>query len=498
MIIPRDYQIESVAAVEKYFIETTKGNPCICIPTGGGKSPVAAMLIKRFSGEYGLRVVVVTHVKELVMQNYDKAVDFWPEGRKEFGVYSAGLRCRDTDEKVIFGGIQSLYDKAEELGKVNLLIIDEAHRIPLTGTGQYRTLIADLLKINPKMRVVGLTATPYRLDSGAVCGWTEHHIMNEIIYDVPVKELIARGYLTKPVSQPATKADVSAVPVAYKGDYLQEALEAAVSDLALVKIQVNDLVRLGENRIRWAVFCVGIKHAEAVTMQLRGRGVATALLHSKIGSQERDEIVAGYHAGKYRALVNVNIASEGFDNDQIDLIALMRPTMSAGLYYQQCGRGLRVEKVKCQCGKVSVEMEPVCSGCGSAITRVKQDVRVLDFAGNIGEHGAIDKISAGTSYIDEGEEKRTYRMCPECDQENHIRFKVCQYCGYEFPKRDRENTANPLANLDHPVISQPHEHDVERTSYSALGEKLVVHYWCGGIKFTETFDKKDMFQLQNS
>ncbi len=499
MIIPRDYQIEAVDAIEQYFLETTKGNPGVIIPPGGGKSLIMAMIVKRFREKYNKRIGILTHVKELIMQNYDSAVDYWPEGRNDFGVYSAGLRCRDTDHPVIFGSIQSLFERAEEVGKLNVLIIDECQRIQLVGNGQYRTLIDALLEINPKMRIVGLSAFASRLDSGSVCGWTENHILNEVIYEVPWKELIARGYLVDMIStkEKLPRADTSNVPIGQNGDFVQYALEAIASEDALVKAQVDDLIRLSKGRKYWCIFCVGIQHATIVADELKARGITTALLHSELGNGERDQIVKDHKAGKYQAFVNVDIASVGYDFDKFDVIALMRDTESMGVYLQQCGRGTRVEKVICCCGAKSVEREDYCQACGLPIFRDKFNCLILDFAGLIGKFGPVDKIKSGASYLIEEPEKNAVRICPECENENRIVFKECQYCGYVFPKKDRANTSNPLANLDHHVMSKPRKFKVEETTYSKVGEKLIVHYWCGGEKFFQKFDSKTLPDLVN-
>ncbi len=137
------------------------------------------------------RVLILAHVKELLQQTADKLSTVCPE--VSFGIYSAGLKRRDTNNPVIVAGIQSVYRRACELDAFDLILVDEAHLIPLEGDGMYRQFLADARKVNPHLRVIGFTATPYRLKSGSIC--THDGFLNHICYEVGVRELIRDGYL---------------------------------------------------------------------------------------------------------------------------------------------------------------------------------------------------------------------------------------------------------------------------------------------------------------
>jgi DNA repair protein RadD len=142
-------------------------NPCVVIPTGGGKTPVIATICSDAVTRWDGRVLILAHVKELLEQAADKLDQICPD--IHVGVYSAGLKRRDTTHAVIIAGIQSVYQKAEQLGHFDLVIVDEAHMIPMEGDGMYRRLLADMRRINPHLRVIGLTATPFRMASGPIC-----------------------------------------------------------------------------------------------------------------------------------------------------------------------------------------------------------------------------------------------------------------------------------------------------------------------------------------
>ena len=162
----RDYQREAVERTYDY-LRTSKGNPCIVTPTASGKSVIIAQIVTDAVKRWGGRVLILAHVKELLEQNAAKVIALCPD--IDIGVYSAGLSRRDTRNSVIVAGIQSVANRACELGKFDLIVIDEAHCIPSSGEGQYRTVLRDAMTVNPRLRVIGLTARPYRLDGGLIC-----------------------------------------------------------------------------------------------------------------------------------------------------------------------------------------------------------------------------------------------------------------------------------------------------------------------------------------
>ena len=154
----RPYQNEAVQAVYDH-LRSRDDNPCVVIPTGGGKTPVIATICRDAVNLWNGRVVILAHVKELLEQAADKLRHIAPE--VPLGVYSAGLKRKDIGYAVTVAGIQSIWKKACDLGPVDLVVIDEAHMVPAEDDGMYRQFIADARR-NPQVRIVGLTATPYR------------------------------------------------------------------------------------------------------------------------------------------------------------------------------------------------------------------------------------------------------------------------------------------------------------------------------------------------
>lgn len=168
MLTLRPYQQEAVEDIYDH-LRDHDDNPCVVIPTAGGKTPVMATVCKDAVGRWEGRVLIVAHVRELLEQAVEKLNIVAPEMWHQIGVYSAGLKSRDTEHPIIVAGVQSVFRRASELGRFDLVVIDEAHMIPPDGDGMYRTLIAGLKDTNPDLRIIGLTATPFRMTSGPIC-----------------------------------------------------------------------------------------------------------------------------------------------------------------------------------------------------------------------------------------------------------------------------------------------------------------------------------------
>jgi DNA repair protein RadD len=159
MIQDRWYQEEAVASLWDYFRNGGRGNPIVALPTGTGKSVIIARFLQSvFNAFPHQKVIVLTHVKELIKQNYEKLLTVWSFAPA--GVYSAGLNSRQHNKAIIFAGIQSVWKKAELFGHVDLVLIDEVHLVPLEKMAMYQSFIQALMLRNPNLKLIGLTATP--------------------------------------------------------------------------------------------------------------------------------------------------------------------------------------------------------------------------------------------------------------------------------------------------------------------------------------------------
>ena len=233
----RPYQLEAVDAVYRY-LRAHDDNPCVVIPTAGGKTPILATICKDSVTKWQGRVLVLAHVKELLEQAADKLRAICPE--VEFGVYSAGLKRRDTEHPVIVAGIQSVYKRACELEPFDLIIVDESHLIPPQGEGMYRQFLAEAKVVNPRVRTIGLTATPFRLKSGMICG--PENILNAICYEIGVRELIRDGYLCPLVTKAGVrKADTSRLHVR-AGEFVADEMESLMDSDELVEAACQEIL----------------------------------------------------------------------------------------------------------------------------------------------------------------------------------------------------------------------------------------------------------------
>jgi DNA repair protein RadD len=405
----REYQQRTIDQLYAWFEAGNAGNPCLVLPTGSGKSHIVAALCKDAIQNWPETVVLMlTHVKELIEQNAEKMRQHWPGA--PLGIYSASIGRKDLGEPITFAGIQSVRNKAKELGHVDLVIIDECHLVNHKDEGGYRKLLGELKAINPHLRVIGLTATPYRLGHGLITD--EPALFDDLIEPVSIEELVFKGYLATLRSK-ITKAKLDTTGVHKRGgEFIESELQAAVDTKENNERVVREIVELADERKAWLVFCTGVQHAEHIASVLRQHGVATECVLGETPKKEREQIIADFKAGRIRALTNANVLTTGFDYPDIDLIAMLRPTMSASLYVQMAGRGMRVKSHTDHC-------------------------LVLDFAGVVASHGPITNVQiskkSGT-----GNGEMPVKVCDKCGELVHISIMICPACLHPFPEPEHK------------------------------------------------------------
>jgi len=458
---PRPYQSEAIDALNAALRERTD-NPCVVLPTGAGKSVVIAWCIDDWLRKAPwARVCVLAHRQELIEQN---AAELEAVTHHPAGVYAAGLNRRDTDSQVLYAVIDSVYNKAQLLGRFDVIVVDEAHRIPPKGEGKYRTFIADAQAINPKVRVVGFTATDYRMGCGKICH--PQHILNHVAYEANVADLIDKGYLCPLRAKISDHTpDLSAVKVSSTGDYAIGDL-AKASD-AVVEQAVGEVVRIinAEKRKSVIVFCVNREHCEHVSRVFGNYGIEAPMVTGVSNKDKRRETVDAFRAGKYRVLCNINVYTEGFNVKQVDCVVLMRATKSAGMYCQMVGRGLRLHPAKSDC-------------------------LVLDYGNNIDTHGPIDGIDPGEVRL---------VTCGNCREAFSKAIGACPECGWDIPKgvyealeaAEREKALHESRAAQSAILSSQEEvlevDDVQVSRHRKEGkpDSLRVDYRCGVEQFSE-------------
>ena len=438
MLELRDYQRRSLDALADAWRAGEDGS-LVVLPTGAGKSLViAALAAETLARAPDARVAVVTHSRELIAQNHAELTRLWPEAPA--GVYSAGLGRRDADAQVLVCGVQSVWDKLDAVGPRDLVVVDEAHLIPRSSETRYGRLLAGLRALRPEMRVAGFTATPYRLDSGRL-DEGPGRLFTRIVYEANVGDLIHRGWLSPLVCKATlTALDVADVPKR-GGDYVPALLEAAVNRDAITQAAVAELVAYGRERRAWLAFCAGVAHADAVRDAVRAQGFTCETVSGDTPKRERTRIVAAFRAGKTRCLTSVGVLATGFNVPEVDLIALLRPTQSTGLYVQQVGRALRRAPGKA-------------------------DALVLDYAGLVRMHGPVDIVTARTAAAVRGREDEVRaKPCPDCGVLIPLNASTCERCWVEpepgDPPHDPEaEDALPILSDQLPPDRRPTWHPV--------------------------------------
>lgn len=427
MLELRPYQRESLDALYTYW-QSAGGNALIVLPTGAGKSLVIAKLCQELLENWpALRVACVTHVRELISQNYQEMLRLWPQAPA--GIYSAGIGRRDARAKILFCGIQSVWSKTKEIGQIDVVLIDEAHLVSKNSETMYGKFLSSLRDETPDLHVVGLTASPFRLDSGRLDRGKDR-LFDKIVYEANVADLIDQQYLS-PLTSKATAQQLDVTGVQKRGgEYIAGQLEVAVDKEWLTRAAAAEICRFGADRKAWLAFCAGVKHAEHVRDAIRANGVSCETVTGETDKRERDRLVAAFRAGKIKCLTSVGVLGTGFNVPQVSLIALLRPTQSAGLFLQQCGRGLRRADGK-------------------------QDCLVLDFSGLTKLHGPIDQITSNSV------EKRESvpgsplaKECPHCATLVALAALRCPTCGYEWPPRQETPKHEAMAEASAAILSK--------------------------------------------
>jgi DNA repair protein RadD len=433
----RPYQQAAVEAVYHHLGHHTD-NPVVVIPTGGGKTPVMATICSDAVNLWNGRVLILAHVKELLEQTAGTLAAIAPE--LNVGIYSAGLKRRDTEHSVIIAGIQSVYRKAFDLDAFDLVIVDEAHMIPPEGEGMYQSFLADACSVNPHLRVIGLTATPFRMTTGMIC--QPGHFLNSICYEVGVKELIVQGYLC-PLRSKASKARLDTSVLHLRGgEFISDEVEDLMDTDTRVQAACSEIIDYTQDRHTVLIFASGIAHGKHIVQVLKERhNIECGFVSGDSPDGWRREMLERFKSGSLKYLCNVNVLTTGFDAPNVDCVVLLRPTMSPGLYYQMVGRGFRLHPSK-------------------------QDCLVLDFGSNIVRHGPVDALRINPANA-RGNGDAPAKECPMCFEVIHAAYTRCPACNYEFPPPQR-NQHDTTASAEDVLSGQVsiEEYDVQEVLYN--------------------------------
>ena len=436
--ILRDYQRESVDKAMAHIAAAfgTDDHGLLVLPTGAGKSLIIAEIVRRcMESAQDTRVLCLTHVKELVEQNAEKAAALL--GAEHVGVHNAGLNRRETGLPLIVGSVQSAFRDPAKFGHVHMLLVDECHRIQRQDGGMYRAVIKGLLAANPNLVIIGLTATPFRADGTGHLHIGDDALFRSIIYEVRIETLVEQGYLA-PLVAKGTDAHYNLAGISTQlGDFAKGELERAVIEqTSCTEAALRETLRRAGDRKSWLVFAVSVKHAEQVSELLWNLEVSNAVVTGETPSEERRMAVERFKSGDLRALVNVYVLTTGFDAPGTDCLVMLRPTQSAVLHVQMAGRGMR-------------------------IAPGKQNCLYLDFGGNVERMGPVTEPTVKKA---SGKGSAPVKKCPECQSLVPTGLKACPDCGYVWPLRAVSVDETP--SVANPMGSRADRYPVEITSYA--------------------------------
>ena len=488
---PRPYQKRCSDAVFDYFGHSN-GNPLVIVPTGGGKSLIIGLLCHTILHNWpGQRILILSHVKELIEQNYEKIKALW--SRAPAGIYSASLGKRQAHHPITFATIQSVHNKAHVLGHRDLVFIDECHLVSNKDTGMYLKLLTELARINPRLKVVGFSATAYRLDMGMLHEG-QSGLFTDVAIEIPIMELLEEGYLTRLISKASLiQANLQSVGL-IGGEFNSKQLAAAFDQDGFTAAVLDEVLTLAAGRKSMLFFCADVEHAHHVRDGLRARGIAAEAVTGKTPHGERDELLTGFREGRVPALCSVGIVTTGFDAPNADCLVILRATMSPGLYVQIIGRGLRPVYAP------GFNLDTREGRLAAMATGPKPNCLVLDYGSNIERHGPVTHVNPPRRGKKKGErlEAPTVRICELCRTAHPLGTIECGECG-NIMVRERD----PLAKLeqkasDAEIMMSDEEYlekstvwaDVDAVFYrrhrkEGKPDSLRVEYQCGMMVYKE-------------
>lgn len=441
----RPYQEECVDAVFKSMVDGNEFG-LVSIPTGGGKTVIFSNICENVYGRYEkrmdrrLRIAIVAHREQLVSQSRDKLLAVWPGSADRIGMACASYSNDvNIDADIVIASIQTLLSRlrsrgADSIDPFDLLLVDEAHRIPpVEKRSAYGELFTLTKELSHRRKVVGFTATPFRLGHGYIygkgCRADRTNFFPKITFSESMDDMIANGYLVPYRIKRAVDIgpELRRVPIVngeYKADVLGDIM------CKFINSAVDVYLRYGENRRHVVAFCSGINHAEKLSAAFNQAGISCATVHSQLPMEERKRRLGDFSAGKINVLASVDALIEGWDETSVDCILMLRPTKSPMIYVQQGGRGLRLHKGK-------------------------ENLLILDMADNFENHGFLSHPKVVIPNLPMEGEVPT-KICPQCDLCLHASVRICPECGHVFVTR---------------VVEEPKKVDMEEIHVSVQNKE---------------------------
>lgn len=405
----RPYQTDLVDDIRQ-SLKTGKRSICAVLGCGGGKSIIQGMIAK-MATEKQNNVLFIVHRKELCQQIADTFAE-----------------CEVDFKKCEIGMVQTVIRRTLKLTKdpPKILLVDEAHHI-LSKT--YQNIITAIRSVNPKLVVVGFTATPIRLKEGGLGG-----IFEELIKGVSTKWLIDNGYLAPYVYKSIPVVDRKRLKRVRMGEFVQSEVAELMEQSVIYGDSVANWLKFAEGK-QTIVYCASVESSKSTAAAYKQQGITAEHLDGTTPDKIRDDIIDRFRKGEIKVLCNVDLFGEGFDVPDCQCVQLLRPTKSLSLHIQQSMRSMRSDKK------------------GPDGRNLNKVALILDHVGNVFEHGLPDMEHEWTLETKKRKEENVVKLkeCPQCFGVVGSGEEVCPLCGFVFPKpeprADLEKTEGDLETI---------------------------------------------------
>ena len=395
------------------------GNTLAVAPTGAGKTIMLSAVLGNLFERDVKRACVLVHRDELTFQNEAKFKRVNPNITTS--IFNASEK--NWDGQVAFAMVQTLSREGNisTLPPLDALVVDEAHH---ACSSSYMRVINQAKASNPKLKLLGMTATPVRGDKKGL-----RPIFSNIADQITVRELIASGHLVPPrsfvmdvgvqeslgrVQKTALDYDMGAVADIMNTRPINDAVVKHWQEKAQEAWSAEGATGKSKNYRQTVVFCSTVEHAKDVTTSFQQAGIATGLIWGDMGEVERHKTLMAYGKGDIQVIVNVGVLTEGWDHPPTSCVVLLRPSSFKSTMIQMIGRGLRT-------------VDPI-----EHPNIIKKDCIVLDFGTSILIHGSLEQDLS----FEENHDKypSPYKDCPECNASVPSAVKECSLCGYVWVK----------------------------------------------------------------
>jgi DNA repair protein RadD len=395
------------------------------------------------------------HKKELIKQFVNTFENFTEIPAHDIGIACAGISQEMfIERRIVIASVQTFVNQIGKYPGADMVVVDETHRVSHHEETQYKKVLTRLREYKPRHKVLGITATAYRLGHGMIygdrCRPGHENFFPELTHRITYKSLVQDGYLMPLKGYVSADRDtieeIQGVRTS-AGDYVMAAAGQVMSKHVESAVDAYEKYAIGHKSI--AVFACTISHAEALLNAFTSRGYDAVCVHSKMSSYDRDESLRLWHSGQVQFAISVNILVEGFDFPKLSCLIMCRPTKSPVVFIQAIGRILRKAEGK-------------------------TEALLVDMTGNVKEFGLdlANPCFTIPKWV-EGEGEMPEKVCPGelpdgqvCGARLHPAILECDNCGYQFSKEETNKVLGIMEEVEFVQLSPPEWQEVEHMHIS--------------------------------